>query len=69
MLFYGLETLGIHHSGPRGPMAIDWSILDTIKTYGSNISVPVVVVWKGKTASVIQVGWQSWDLRTITLRQ
>lgn len=40
---------------------------DTIKTYGSNISVSDVVVWKGKTAPVIQFGWLSRDLRNITV--
>lgn len=40
---------------------------DTIKTYGSNISVRDVVVWKGKTAPVIQFGWRSRDLRNITV--
>lgn len=40
---------------------------DTIKTYGSNITVRDVVVWKGKTAPVIQFGWRSRDLRNITV--
>lgn len=40
---------------------------DTIKTYGSNITVRDVVVWKGKTAPVIQFGWRSRDLSNITV--
>lgn len=40
---------------------------DTIKTYGSNISVSDVVVWKGKTAPVIQFGWLSRNLSNITV--
>lgn len=40
---------------------------DTIKTYGSDISVRGVVVWKGKTAPVVQFGWLSRDLRNVTV--
>lgn len=40
---------------------------DTIKTYGSDISVRDVVVWKGKTAPVVQFGWRSRDLRNVTV--
>ncbi|KAF3769352.1 family 49 glycoside hydrolase [Cryphonectria parasitica EP155] len=40
---------------------------DTIKTYGSNISVSDVIVWKGKTAPVIQFGWASRNLTNITV--
>ncbi|KAL2278163.1 hypothetical protein FJTKL_14588 [Diaporthe vaccinii] len=40
---------------------------DTIKTYGSNITVRDVVVWKGKTAPVIQFGWLSRNLSNITV--
>jgi hypothetical protein len=40
---------------------------DTIKTYGSNILVRNLVVWKGKTAPVIQFGWQSRDMRNVTV--
>lgn len=40
---------------------------DTIKTYGSDITVRDVVVWKGKTAPVIQFGWRSRDLCNITV--
>lgn len=40
---------------------------DTIKTYGSNILVSGVVVWKGKTAPVVQFGWDSRNLTNITV--
>lgn len=40
---------------------------DTIKTYGSNITVRDVVVWKGKTAPTIQFGWASRNLSNITV--
>lgn len=40
---------------------------DTIKTYGSNITVRDVVVWKGKTAPTIQFGWASRNLTNITI--
>lgn len=40
---------------------------DTIKTYGSNVHVEDVVVWKGKTAPVIQFGWDSRNLSNITV--
>lgn len=40
---------------------------DTIKTYGSNVHVNDVVVWKGKTAPVIQFGWDSRNLTNITV--
>lgn len=40
---------------------------DTIKTYGSNISVRDVVVWKGKTAPTIQFGWASRNLSNIVV--
>lgn len=40
---------------------------DTIKTYGSDISVRDVVVWKGKTAPVVQFGWRSRNLRNVTV--
>ncbi|ORY65536.1 glycoside hydrolase [Pseudomassariella vexata] len=40
---------------------------DTIKTYGSNILVRDVVIWKGKTAPIVQFGWQSRDLANITV--
>jgi hypothetical protein len=40
---------------------------DTIKTYGSNISVQDVIVWKGKTAPIIQYGWATRELSNITV--
>lgn len=40
---------------------------DTIKTYGSDITVTNVVVWKGKTAPVVQFGWASRTLANITV--
>ncbi|KAI3395881.1 hypothetical protein diail_666 [Diaporthe ilicicola] len=40
---------------------------DTIKTYGSDISVRGVVVWKGKTAPTVQFGWLSRNLSNITV--
>lgn len=40
---------------------------DTIKTYGSNVHVEDVVVWKGKTAPVIQFGWDSRNLTNVTV--
>lgn len=40
---------------------------DTIKTYGSNITVRDVVVWKGKTAPTIQFGWASRNMSNITV--
>lgn len=40
---------------------------DTIKTYGSNVYVSDVVVWKGKTAPVVQFGWDSRNLTNITV--
>lgn len=40
---------------------------DTIKTYGSHVLVHDVVVWKGKTAPVIQFGWDSRNLTNITV--
>ncbi|KAJ4387298.1 hypothetical protein N0V93_007887 [Gnomoniopsis smithogilvyi] len=40
---------------------------DTIKTYGSNITVRDVVVWKGKTAPTIQFGWASRNISNITV--
>ncbi|KAK9782890.1 hypothetical protein SCAR479_01233 [Seiridium cardinale] len=40
---------------------------DTIKTYGSNIQVSDVVVWKGKTAPVIQFGWAARTMTDITV--
>ncbi|KAI0134661.1 dextranase precursor [Xylariales sp. AK1849] len=40
---------------------------DTIKTYGSYISVRDVVVWKGKTAPIIQFGWAARELHNITV--
>jgi hypothetical protein len=40
---------------------------DTIKTYGSDISVRDVIVWKGKTAPIIQYGWAARDLNNITV--
>ncbi|KAH8657655.1 glycoside hydrolase [Xylariales sp. PMI_506] len=42
---------------------------DTIKTYGSNVSVSDVVVWKGKTAPIIQFGWASRNLDNITVTE
>lgn len=40
---------------------------DTIKTYGSNVLVENVVVWKGKTAPIIQYGWASRNIHNITV--
>lgn len=40
---------------------------DTIKTYGSSVYVADVVVWKGKTAPVIQFGWDSRNLTNVTV--
>lgn len=40
---------------------------DTIKTYGSNVEVRDVVVWKGKTAPTIQFGWASRNVSNITV--
>lgn len=40
---------------------------DTIKTYGSHVHVNDVVVWKGKTAPVIQFGWDSRNLTNVTV--
>lgn len=40
---------------------------DTIKTYGSNVEVRDVVVWKGKTAPTIQFGWASRNLTDIVV--
>lgn len=40
---------------------------DTIKTYGSNITVRDVVVWKGKTAPTIQFGWASRNITNVTV--
>ncbi|KAI1875454.1 hypothetical protein JX265_004512 [Neoarthrinium moseri] len=40
---------------------------DTIKTYGSDVSVRDVIVWKGKTAPVIQFGWAARELRNVTV--
>lgn len=40
---------------------------DTIKTYGSNITVRDVVVWKGKTAPTIQFGWASRNISNVTV--
>ncbi|CAN8105588.1 unnamed protein product [Discula destructiva] len=40
---------------------------DTIKTYGSNITVSDVVVWKGKLAPTIQFGWASRTITNVTV--
>ncbi|KAJ2902704.1 NB-ARC and ankyrin domain protein [Zalerion maritima] len=40
---------------------------DTIKTYGSDIDVRDVVVWKGKTAPIVQLGWFSRNMNNVTV--
>lgn len=40
---------------------------DTIKTYGSDVYVNNVVVWKGRTAPVVQFGWAARNLSNITV--
>ncbi|KAI0183122.1 Isopullulanase complexed with Isopanose [Xylaria flabelliformis] len=38
---------------------------DTIKTYGSDVTVRNIVVWKTKTAPIVQYGWQPRNLENI----
>ncbi|KAI1261668.1 dextranase precursor [Xylariaceae sp. FL1019] len=38
---------------------------DTIKTYGSSITVRDVVVWKTKTAPIIQYGWAARQMENV----
>ncbi|KAI0162057.1 dextranase [Xylariaceae sp. FL1272] len=38
---------------------------DTIKTYGSDITVQDVVVWKTKTAPIIQYGWAAREMENV----
>lgn len=40
---------------------------DTIKTYGSDISVSGITVWKGTTAPTIQFGWASRNLSNVVV--
>ncbi|KUI60894.1 Isopullulanase [Cytospora mali] len=40
---------------------------DTIKTYGSDVQVRDLVVWKGKTAPTVQFGWASRNVSGITV--
>ncbi|KAL1846101.1 hypothetical protein Daus18300_014351 [Diaporthe australafricana] len=65
--FFGQTDGTTLHSGSSVRDTFYHSGDDTIKTYGSDISVRDVVVWKGKTAPVVQFGWRSRDLRNITV--
>ncbi|KAI0487713.1 dextranase precursor [Xylaria cf. heliscus] len=38
---------------------------DTIKTYGSDITVRNIVVWKTKTAPIIQYGWAARNMENV----
>ncbi|KAH8158936.1 hypothetical protein CIB48_g9305 [Xylaria polymorpha] len=38
---------------------------DTIKTYGSGITVKNIVVWKTKTAPIIQYGWAARNMENV----
>ncbi|KAI1280249.1 glycoside hydrolase [Xylaria sp. FL0933] len=38
---------------------------DTIKVYGSDITVRDVVIWKTKTAPIIQYGWTARDMENV----
>ncbi|KAI0449359.1 dextranase [Xylaria acuta] len=38
---------------------------DTIKTYGSDITVQNIVVWKTKTAPIVQYGWAARNMENV----
>lgn len=40
---------------------------DTIKTYGSDITVSNITIWKGTTAPAVQFGWASRDLSNVVV--
>lgn len=65
--FFGQTDGTTLHAGSSVRDSFYHSGDDTIKTYGSNILVQGVVVWKGKTAPIIQFGWRSRNLRNITV--
>ncbi|KAJ4419491.1 hypothetical protein N0V82_004936 [Gnomoniopsis sp. IMI 355080] len=65
--FFGQTDGTTLYTGSRVADTFYHSNDDTIKTYGSNITVSDVVVWKGKTAPTIQFGWASRNISNVTV--
>ncbi|KAI1360506.1 dextranase [Xylaria arbuscula] len=63
--FFGQTDGATLYSGARVSGVFYHSGDDTIKTYGSGITVRDIVVWKTKTAPIIQYGWAARDMANV----
>ncbi|ROW00408.1 hypothetical protein VMCG_07294 [Cytospora schulzeri] len=65
--FFGQTDGTTLYAGSRISDTFYHSNDDTIKTYGSNVQVRDLIVWKGKTAPTVQFGWASRNVSGITV--